>query len=630
MSENLHPQSKYTITQEQYDRQMAFIDSIRLTTEEQFIAKALELSAKGNSEGGISWGTILEDTAEKHPTRIAIKWDDDDLLYDYEPVITQNIRYKELNELVNQYANYFISQGLKTGDIVCILFDNRMELCAVNLAVAKVGAVSCLMNTNWPPRMLTHGFNLNPGRMLIVGEEHIDKFQQKKSTITPVQEQQFFYMKDKGETSAPKVFIDLKEAARDFPLDNPPTSAKVEFNSSCFLIFTSGTTGGMPKAAILTHRSMVAPAFVFSEMLDLQPSDTVYIPLPLYHVTALLGAWAPAMYRGAAIAIRRKFSASRFWNDTRKFHARKFGYVGDLCQYLMNQPEKPNDAANPVEAIFGNGLRPEIWKAFKKRFDIPKVLEFYGASESRNAFINEYNFDCTVGFSPFPNEIVKHDPETQEPVRGKDGFLERVEVGDEGLCLFEISEFMPFHGYTSKEETEKKIMRDAFTKGDAWFNTGDLLRDIGFGHRQFVDRLGDTFRWHGENVSTTEVESIASEFHQVHISAAYGVKIPMMDGRAGMLSVATLNTKPEDFDLGGFTKTLLNGLAKFAVPKLLRITSELPTTGTMKIMKGPLKKEGFDINTITDPLYVLLPGESKFIPLTEEIYKNITEGKYRF
>jgi citronellyl-CoA synthetase len=630
MSDNLHPQSKYVITQEEYDHQMAYVESIRLRTVEEFIQEYLALLAKGNHEGGLSWGGVLEQIAEKYPRRIAIKWDDNDLLFEYKPVITQNIRYKELNELVNQYANYFISQGLTTGDIVCILLDNRMELCAVNLAVAKVGAVSCFMNTNWPPQTLTHGFNLNPGRMLVVGEEHIDKFLQIKPDINPAQAEQLFYIQDNGEPSAPKGFIDLKEAAKDSPLDNPPTTAKVEFNSPCYLIFTSGTTGGMPKAAIILHRTLILGAFGLSETLDLQPNDTIYVPLPLYHSNALGMSWAPALYKGASIAIRRKFSASRFWNDTRKFHARKFGYIGELCQYLMNQPEKPNDAANPVEAIVGNGLRPEIWKAFKKRFDIQFILEIYGATESRNFFVNGYNFDCTVGWSAFPNAIVKYDSESEEPVRGRDGFLERVEVGEEGLCLFEISEITPFDGYTSKEETEKKILRDVFNKGDAWFNTGDLLRDIGFGHRQFVDRIGDTFRWHGENVSTTEVESIASEFHQVHLSAAYGVKIPMTDGRAGMLAVATLGTKPEDFDLSGFSKTLKKALADFAMPKFLRISSELPTTATMKVIKVQLKKEGFDIDAVMDRLYVLLPGESEFTPLTEEVYKNINEGRYRF
>jgi citronellyl-CoA synthetase len=630
MSDTLHPQSRYVITQEKYERHMAYTDSNRIVTDEEFVGKLIALITKGNTEGGISWGMLLEENAEKYPSRMAIKWDDDDLLCHDEPVITQNIRYKELNELVNQYAHYFMSQGLRTGDVVCILLDNRVELCAVNLAVAKVGAVSCFMNTNWPPQTMTHGFNLNPGKMLIVGEEHVDKFQQIESAINPVQGQQFFYMQDKGEITPPRDFIDFKEAVKAFPLNNPETTAKVEFNSPCFLIFTSGTSGGMPKAALRVHAAVMSGAYAFSELLDLQPNDTVYVPLPFYHNHALGVSWASAMYRGSAIAMRRKFSASRFWNDTRKFHATKFGYIGEMCQYLLNQPEKPDDTANPVEAIVGNGLRPEIWKAFKKRFDIPFVLEFYGATEARNMFVNAYNFDCTVGYSPLPNEIVKYDPETETPVRGKGGFLERVEVGEEGLCLFEISELSPFDGYTNKEETEKKVLRDVFKAGDAWFNTGDLLRDIGFGQRQFVDRLGDTFRWRGENVSTTEVEAIASEFHQVYLSAAYGVRIPGTDGRAGMVTVSPLGIQPEEFDLSGFSEALRNNLADFAVPKFLRISLELPTTGTMKVIKGPLKREGFDITRTSDPLYVLLPGESEFTTLTEEIYKNIGEGVYRF
>jgi citronellyl-CoA synthetase len=327
--------------------------------------------------------------------------------------------------------------------------------------------------------------------------------------------------------------------------------------------------------------------------------------------------------------MRRRFSASQFWEDTRKFKANSFIYVGEVCRYLMNQPPRPDDRDNPIKAMVGNGLRPDIWKDFKKRFAVSKVFELYGAAEAPLIFSNLLNLDCTVGMCLTPFSIVEYDTDADEPVRGEDGFMKKVAPGDSGLLLAEISESMPFSGYTEKEETEKKIFRDVFEKGDTWFNSGDLVFNQGFRHVQFVDRLGDTFRWKGENVSTSEVEKVVNTLNQVAESTAYGIQIPGTDGRAGMVAIIP-GTAVETFDLKALAETVRKALPSYAVPKFVRFKEVFETTGTHKIKKKVLRDEGFDPKVVRDPLYVLLPEADTYQPLSEELYQDIVEGKHRF
>lgn len=620
----------YVIPAEEFKRRMEYANIMHAYPPVVFYQRFTGIIQKAKKEGGINWGTMHETTAEQHPNRIAVKWDDnDEPLIDMQVVIP-HIKYKEFNEAVNRYANYFLNNGIEKGDVICVLLANRVELLELHVAAAKIGAISSMMNTGWRGKTLAYALNLNPSKAIIVGEECIKLFDEAKSDLQKIVNHRIYYMGDSGDLPAPEGLIDIKAAAKDMSVKNPPITNKIGIYDPCHFVFTSGTTGGMPKAAVVTHKSMVEGAYAMQMILDLQKNDTVYAPLPFFHNTALVSAWPPVALSGAAIAIRRKFSASHFWDDTRKFRATKFCYVGELCRYLMNQPEKPDDAANPVEAMWGNGLRPEIWKEFKRRFDIPVVNEMYGAAELPSGFVNQYNFDFTIGRSVKNNAIVRYDIENDEPVRNKDGFMEKTEYGEIGLCLFEISESEPVMGYTRKEDTNKKIIRDVFIKGDAWFNTGDLMRNIGYGHRQFVDRLGDTYRWHGENVSTTEVESVLDSFKQIYMSTAYGVKIPNTDGRVGMAAIVPLDTRLEDFNFRALTELVKGELSDFAIPRFIRIKEALDQTPSMKFKKDQLKKDGYDIQIISDPVFVLLPGESEYIPLTTDIKNNIDQGVYRF
>ena len=375
---------------------------------------------------------------------------------------------------------------------------------------------------------------------------------------------------------------------------------------------------------------MVSCYYVFGQVIgELTPDDTMYVSLPLFHSNSQGAGCASAFGGGASLAISRKFSASRFWDEIRKYNATAFDYIGEVCRYLINQPPKPDDSNNPVRVVIGAGLRPELWKDFKERFSIEKIGEYYSATEAVGAFANILNFDCTVGYCFTPYAIVNYDHEEDKPVRNEGGFMERINLGESGLLLFEIAGSAVFRGYTDKKATEVKIFHNVFKEGDTWFNTGDLMRDIGNNHAQFVDRLGDTYRWKAHNISTSEVEKIINNFDQVLFSTVYGVQIPGTDGRAGMAAIVP-SIAIEEFDLKGLGDNLKQNLPPYSVPIFLRFKSKLATTATFKLKKIKLKKDSFDFEKIDDPMYVLLPGESEYVPLIKEIYENIQNQKYEF
>ncbi len=579
--------------------------------------KAVREAKKMSTDSNTSLGSIFEENAVNYAGRPAIKYED--AVYTHE----------EFNRIVNRYAHFMLSLGIQKGETVIAFLENRPEILFIIGAVSKIGAVVSLINPYQRGPVLSHSVGLAPSRFFLIGEELVGAFAEVKDGLKLDGDTGFFYLRDTGSSGVPAGYRDWDQATKDGDTGNPSTTAAIKMEDPFAYLFTSGTTG-MPKAAITLHGRWIATYMTFGKMLMTpSPEDTVYIPLPFYHGTAMYVGWPSASSGGAAVAIRRKFSASKFWADVAKFNATGFIYIGELCRYLMQQPPRPDDGRNTIQKIIGNGLRVETWKAFKSRFDIPAIYEFYGSSEGNIAFLNMLNLDCTVGTCLLPYAIVKYDIEEEAPIKDENGFLQRVEAGEAGLLLGHITEETPFVGYTDEQETEKKILRDVFEKGDAWFDTGDLLRDIGYKHAQFVDRLGDTFRWKGENVSTTEVEGAVNSFEQISQAAVYGASIPGTNGRAGMAAVVAFEP-PETFDFEGFYATLESKLPTYAMPTFIRFKREFEYTETMKLKKANLKREGFDRNRVSDPLYVCLPGDQKYTLLTAAIFENIVKGDYRF
>jgi len=572
------------------------------------------LKSIGSSTGN-SWGLQLEKIAKQYPDNPAVKSPDG--------VLT----YRQLNERANRFAHYLLSNGVGRGDIVTLCFENRPDLLAAYCGCTKVGAIASLINTNQRGESLIHSFNLNKGRVVIIGEECYSFFSEARPGID-LSKSTLAMVRDEGKLK-PADITDITGKLESKSAENPSTTKSVTLKDTVAYVYTSGTTGGLPKAAVIINKRAVSAMFWFGRfVMPVKPSDTIYIPLPFFHTNAITVGWPPALYNGAAVALRRKFSASKFLEDVRQFQATHFIYVGEVCRYLMATPAGSDDHETTLKYICGNGLRPDIWMPFKKRFGIKKIYEFYGAAEGVGVFTNFLNIDYSVGTSVTPFAIVSYDTENDAPVRNEQGFMKKVEKGDTGLLIMEISEKTPFPGYSDKKKTEEKIFRNVFKKGDMWFNTGDMLRNMGFRHAQFADRLGDTFRWKGENVATQEVEKAIDSFPGVSASAVFGISMSGSDGKAGMAAI--IKDEKITPDIFKLAEHLKSSLPKYAVPIFVRFVPDFEWTATHKIKKTNLKNEGYNLSQVKGEIYILLPGSEKYEKLNDDIYRNITAGKYKF
>lgn len=544
----------------------------------------------------------------------------------------QTRTWSELNAHANRYAAALRTQGLVRGDTVSLIMENRIEFLATLIALNKLGVIAALINTNLTGRPLIHCIRITGSRMCIFGEERLEWIAQVRSDPELAGIESWLFVADTAQELCPGWSMNLEEKAAGADSTNPPQTGQNTLADIALYIYTSGTTG-LPKASVISNRRfLLSAALSYKGGLKCKEWDCIYLCLPLYHGTGLfLGAGA-AFATGACMFIRRKFSGSSFLGEVREHGATCFIYIGELCRYLLNVPASADDHRNPLMAMMGNGLRPDVWHEFKTRYGIKRIAEFYGSSEGNVAFINMLNKDCTVGTTNLPLALVKYDVDADEIARDAQGRCIRVADGEPGLLLGQITKHTAFEGYTSKEETEKKILRDAFDNGDAWFNTGDLMKTVnvgfslGLAHYQFVDRVGDTFRWKSENVSTNEVGEIINGHAQVDFCNVYGVEIPGADGRAGMASLV-MAEGVEGLDTKSFSAYVNEHLPGYARPVFLRIQRELDTTGTFKMVKGQLRKEGYDLDLVSDPIYVLKPRSNAYERLDAQFAAILRAGE---
>lgn len=566
-------------------------------------------------------GIAFEKAVKRNPDGAALLFED------------ERYTYQELNEWANQIAHYYLSLGARKGDVIAVMLENRSELLATVIALAKIGVTIALVNTSQTGKVLSHSINLVKPIALIFGDEVHHCIDEIRADLN-INEDRFHWFADQATRqdvgTAPHGYINLAEQIDHFPKFNPPTTHTVQGKDGLFYIYTSGTTG-LPKAVVFTHSRWTLAYGTYGHVLDLNPDDVMYVTLPLYHATGIVVCWCGVIAGSATLALRRKYSTSAFWKDVQKFNASAIGYVGELCRYLMDAPATELDRSHRVTKMIGNGMRPNIWDKFKQRFGVDEILELYASSEGNVGFSNIFNFDNTVGFSPTPYAVIAFDKEKNEPIRDKDGFCQKVKTGEVGLLVGKITRRSPFDGYTDPEKNKAVILKNVLKKGDAYFNTGDLVRDIGFRHAQFVDRLGDTFRWKGENVSTTEVENMLCEHDKIVEAVVYGVEIPHTNGRAGMAAITLADhAELNDQDLSHMASTFKKCLPAYAVPVFLRVQETVETTGTFKYQKNKLKEQAFDPNKTEERLLVLLPGESAYCDVTKDIFDNIQAYKYRF
>ena len=573
-------------------------------------------------EDKTSLGLMFQKTAARHANKSAIIFEGVEL------------NWSQFNALANQFAHSLALQGIQRGDTVAVFIENRIELLCSIVALSKLGAVAGLINTGLTDRPLAHCINTIDSKKCLVGEELITAMDGVRSEIK-LTDNDYLWVGDHAIAGiAPDWTLDFTATLTAMPVTNLPQTDDIRAVEIALYIFTSGTTG-LPKPVIVPHRKIMSASRPFTKVgFNAKPSDRMYVCLPLYHITGFLLGVGTCFYSGASIFLRRRFSATQFWPEVQKYQTTLFIYVGELCRYLAMQPECPEEKNNPMRSMLGNGLRPDVWGEFRNRFAIKRICEIYGASESNATFLNILNKDDTIGTSSADLLIVEYDVDADEISRDSNGQLIQVALGGAGLLLSKVDEKYQFDGYKDKQASDDKILTDVLESGDRWFNTGDLIRqiDVGFAmglpHFQFVDRVGDTFRWRAENVSTNEVGEILNACEQVEISNVYGVEVPGVEGRAGMAAI-TLKDGIK-FDVQAFSFYAHRELSSFACPVFVRIEKEQNTTGTFKLVKGQLKKEAFHLDQIDQPVYIKKPNSNEYELLDQAFYAQILAGKSGF
>jgi fatty-acyl-CoA synthase len=540
----------------------------------------------------------------------------------------ESFSYRVLDERSNRYARWALAQPLKKGETVCLLMPNRPEFMTIWIGITRVGGVVALLNTNLLGPSLAHCIDLVAPKHLIVAAELTTSFASAQPLLKTKPT-----LWSHGEGPFPRLDHQIEQLS-----SNPLSAAErvpLTIEDRALYIYTSGTTG-LPKAANVNHYRIMLAAFGFAGVMNTKASDRMYDCLPMYHTAGGVVATGAVLVNGGSVVIREKFSAREFWNDVARHDCTLFQYIGELCRYLVNAPQDPNETRHRLRLVCGNGLRPDIWDTFKQRFRIPQVMEFYAATEGNVLMFNFTAKPGAIGRLPwfaahrFPMKLIHFDVETGEPLRASDGFCIPAAVDEAGEAIGKIVQDPArpgnrFEGYSQPRENERKILRNVFQVGDAWFRSGDLMRQDAAGYFYFVDRVGDTFRWKGENVSTTEVAEIINLFAGVQETTVYGVPVPGHDGCAGMAALVC----EARCDLVGLRAYLEQHLPNYARPLFLRIRHHIDATSTFKQRKTVLIRQGFDPDRIDDPLYFNDPEARAFVWLDRMLYERLQSGEMR-
>lgn len=576
------------------------------------------------------WPDVLEELTEKFGDRPA--------LLSHQ----QQFSFGEFLARANQYAHWAQTQKLQKGDVVALLMPNCPEFLAVWTGIARAGGVTALLNTNLPGASLAHCINLVRPKHIIVDARLARQFAESEQYLDPtlIDDQPHVWIYGDS-TDSPAQFSNQPEPLKpqidaaetgSLPVGNRP---EMTTDDKCLYIYTSGTTG-LPKAANINHYRVQAIMHGFSAATAAGAQDRMYNCMPMYHSAGGLIATGAVLTRGGSVFIAERFSASTFWDDVVDNDCTMFQYIGELCRYLLNSPTHPKERSHKIRHCNGNGLRPDIWEEFQNRFQLPKILEWYAATESNAVF---FNFDGKIGAigripkwaeHKFVTKIVRFDYETEMPIRNANGFCEICDLGEIGEVVSQILNdpkrpSQRFEGYSNSGESQRKILESAFEPGDRWFRSGDLMHRDALGYFYFIDRIGDTFRWKGENVATSEVAESLTSFASVHQANVYGVSVPGLEGRAGMVALVV----DDKFDPAAFYAHIRKTLPDYATPVFLRLQNQIDITGTFKQRKFDLVKQGFNPVGLADPLFAIDGVAETYVKLTLALYEDICSGKRR-
>jgi fatty-acyl-CoA synthase len=540
-----------------------------------------------------------------------------------------SLSYGDLAALARRYSRWALAQQLGADDVVCLLMNNCAEYLAIWLGLTRVGVTVALINTHLAADGLAHALRIVAPKHVVAGAGFAEALQSVRAQLpaaTPCWLQ--------GRATADFRSLDEVHALSGASLDERDFSAPT-IDARALYIYTSGTTG-LPKAATVSHYRLMQWSHWFAGLMDTRPEDRMYNCLPLYHSVGGVVATGATLVGGGAVVLRRRFSATEFWREVCAERCTLFQYIGELCRFLVNRPPEAAEREHPLRLACGNGLRPEVWKEFAQRFRIPRILEYYAATEGNFSLYNCEGEPGAIGRIPpflahrLPVALVRFDVDSGAPLRNAAGFCERCAADEAGEAIG----FIPagragrtgrFEGYADAEASSRKVLHDVFKPGDRWYRTGDLMRRDARGFYYFVDRVGDTFRWKGENVATGEVQMALCACRGVLEAVAYGVRVPGSDGRAGM---AALVVGP-GFDLQTLRAELESRLPEYARPVFLRIVASLEATGTFKPKKQELQDAGFDPARVADALYFDDRRRGSYVALDARLHAEILAGGVR-
>jgi len=605
-----------------------------LPRELKFLAAIARMIYSQKKDENKTLGELFHRRVREHPNKPAV----------INAETGASLTFLDFECLSNRISNYFQGLGYTKGDNVVVLLHNCVEYIPIYIGLSNIGVSTTFLNTNHRGESLKHSLNVLKFKAIIFHDdlEHliheIDFFHDNAAKTID------YYMlemptrgdNNKGnlisENSSTRKASNLHDVLESIS-ECPPKIVGYEINADLPVahIFTSGTTGH-PKPAIMARKKFMTGFLVFRYLTEISTEDVVYNTLPMFHTSGSLIFFAGTIIRGCTMIIRKKFSASKFLDDCRKYEVTYAGYIGETMRYLLAQTPKDNDHHHKVKKIVGNGLRRSLFPKIKERFNFPLIYEFYGATEANFGFINNDNTLGAVGFLfkcfPFLNlkKLVKVDRTTGELIRGDDGLAVECGPNEEGTMIALINNNQPYYGYVNKKDSNKKVARDVFKTGDSYFMTGDILTTDQYGYLYFVDRLGDTFRWKGENVSTVEVENVVtSSFGDEDVHCiVYGVEVDGHEGKAGMLYIQSVTNGSAAIDEQWLTKALMEwqqNLPPYALPKYVRVGSKSLLTETYKYKKESLKREGYGTNHLEadERLFTLVKqtdGRFKYVTLS--------------
>ena len=534
--------------------------------------------------------------------------------------IEGTLSYGQMGDRTNRYARWGIQQGLRRGDSAVLFMQNCADYLPIWLGLTRIGVVVALVNSQLAGDVLAHSINVASPKLLLAAAELAPRIAAIRARL-PADLRCSVH----GELGLESVSGESLSSAES----EPPT-----LEATALYIYTSGTTG-LPKAAKVSHFRLMQWSHWFAGMMDTRPTDRMFNCLPLYHSVGGVVATFATLVSGGAVVIRPRFSASDFWRDVREERCTLFQYIGELCRYLVNTPHQDLETQHSLRLACGNGLRPEVWQTFKDRFQIPRILEYYASTEGNFSLYNCEGRPGAIGRIPpflanrLPVALLRFDVEKSEPWRNAEGHCERCAVHEVGEAVGLISAGAQragrFEGYADAEGTARKVLHDVFSPGDSWYRTGDLMRRDESGFFYFVDRVGETFRWKGENVSTAEVLTALTTIPGVLDGVVYGVSVPGNDGRAGMAALV-VNTQ---FDLAAFRAEVALRLPAYARPVFLRLLTSLEATGTFKPRKKDLMEAAFDPARIDDPLYFDDSRAGRYVPVDAGLFAQIVAGTVR-